>query len=474
MKHCYFSLMLLFGAALLTGCSQDDMASGDEQPTNGVTMSVKDFVADNQTRTSLTLDESTGLKFKWSEGDDVCVFGPNDSQQILLTMIGGADVNTAYFSSDDYQLKAGVSYVAYYPYINNLKQEPKIPISYEGQTQTANNNYDHLSKYDFLVTDKTTPESTNNAHFDFNHMGAILRLKMEMPEAGTWQSVTLSAADEAFTTAATLDLFGETLIVPTTQSSSVTLNLNNIETTEANETLTAWLMLSPADFTSRTMTVTVKSANGGEDVVYQFNPCKNFEAGKAYSFTLKSGVQYVDLGLPSGTLWADRNLGANKMTDYGLYLPWGESTEITASNYGAYKGYWLYNTVGKYIDYQGSSDYDPAVILLDNGSVTPNQDDFAELVENTSLEWTTIDGVAGTKYTAENGNYIFLPAAGYRSMTTYKNVGEYACYWSSEFKVREYGSESVGAMFRSRESVLAEDLFDGHYWWAVPIRSVKK
>jgi len=271
-----------------------------------------------------------------------------------------------------------------------------------------------------------------------------------------------------------LTFSGETLINPTTTSSSVTLNLSGVETTEANEVLTAWFVLSPADFTSCSITVTVKSANGGEDVVYQLSPNKQFKAGKAYSYTLKSGVQYIDLGLPSGTLWVDRNLGAKKMTDYGLYLPWGESTEVTASNYGAYNGYWINNNLGRYVDYQGYTDYDPAVILLNNGSVTPNQDDFAELVEYTSLEWTTINGVSGTKYTGENGNYIFLPAAGYRSMTAYKKVGEYACYWNSEFKAREDGTKSVGAMFRSRESKLAEDLFDGCYWWATPIRSIKK
>ena len=39
-----------------------------------------------------------------------------------------------------------------------------------------------------------------------------------------------------------------------------------------------------------------------------------------------NGHAYVDLGLPSGTLWATMNVGANSETDTGLYFAWGETT----------------------------------------------------------------------------------------------------------------------------------------------------
>lgn len=38
-----------------------------------------------------------------------------------------------------------------------------------------------------------------------------------------------------------------------------------------------------------------------------------------------NGYEYVDLGLPSGTLWAKMNVGAESETDYGLYFAWGET-----------------------------------------------------------------------------------------------------------------------------------------------------
>ena len=51
----------------------------------------------------------------------------------------------------------------------------------------------------------------------------------------------------------------------------------------------------------------------------------NNAAGNSYSdYDLPQGIGYVDLGLPSGTLWCTRNLGATKATDPGFHIPWGE------------------------------------------------------------------------------------------------------------------------------------------------------
>lgn len=36
--------------------------------------------------------------------------------------------------------------------------------------------------------------------------------------------------------------------------------------------------------------------------------------------------EYVDLGLPSGTLWATCNVGATSPEDYGDYYAWGETS----------------------------------------------------------------------------------------------------------------------------------------------------
>jgi len=53
----------------------------------------------------------------------------------------------------------------------------------------------------------------------------------------------------------------------------------------------------------------------------------NWANANAPQYEVKSTLdyEYVDLGLPSGTLWAKCNIGANSETDYGLYFAWGET-----------------------------------------------------------------------------------------------------------------------------------------------------
>lgn len=101
-----------------------------------------------------------------------------------------------------------------------------------------------------------------------------------MPETGTWQKLTLSTTEEAFTTSATIDLFTKALS-NATKSSSVTLDLNDIVTTAEDNVLTAWIMLSPVDLQGKAVSVSVKSAE--KEYVATFTPTKAYVAGKAYS-----------------------------------------------------------------------------------------------------------------------------------------------------------------------------------------------
>ena len=50
-----------------------------------------------------------------------------------------------------------------------------------------------------------------------------------------------------------------------------------------------------------------------------------------------NGHEYVDLGLPSGTLWATCNVGAKAPRDYGDYFAWGETSAKTNYYLGTYK-----------------------------------------------------------------------------------------------------------------------------------------
>ena len=136
-------------------------------------------------------------------------------------------------------------------------------------------------------------------------------------------------------------------------------------------------------------------------------------------------VEYVDLGLPSGNLWATCNLGASSPEAYGDYYAWGEvepKQEYTYPNHKWYKegapslGFTKYNNEDGKLSLE---DEDDAVIQkLGNGWRTPTLADFRELTNQkyTTIEKTTLNGVAGYQITSKrNKKSIFIPFAGFRN-----------------------------------------------------------
>ena len=156
-------------------------------------------------------------------------------------------------------------------------------------------------------------------------------------------------------------------------------------------------------------------------------------------------AEWVDLGLPSGLLWAKCNLGATKPEEYGDYYAWGETVTKEVYDWSTYK-YCNgdYNQLTKYCNdpeygYNGFTDNlttlqpsdDVATQKLGNGARMPTETEWCELIANTTSEWTTENGVYGRKLTASNGKSLFFPAAGYRDGSELHYAGELGVYWSS-------------------------------------------
>ena len=154
---------------------------------------------------------------------------------------------------------------------------------------------------------------------------------------------------------------------------------------------------------------------------------------------------YVDLGLPSGTLWATMNVGATSPEDYGDYFAWGETTPKSTYDWSTYK--WCngsYDTQTKYCtdsDY-GTVDNKTTLDLSDDAAYVnwggdwrmPTIKEQKELrnTNYTTRTWTTLNGVKGYKVTSKiNGNSIFLPAAGHRRNSDLNDAGSFGYYWSS-------------------------------------------
>ena len=155
--------------------------------------------------------------------------------------------------------------------------------------------------------------------------------------------------------------------------------------------------------------------------------------------------EYVDLGLPSGLLWVTCNVGADNPEDYGDYFAWGETTTKSTYNWSTYQYCNGSNTTltkycnNSYYGYNGFTDNlttllpedDAATANWGDGWRMPTQAEFQELLDNTTVTWTTQNGVNGRLFTASNGNSLFLPAAGFRSDSSLYYAGGYGDYWSS-------------------------------------------
>ena len=152
--------------------------------------------------------------------------------------------------------------------------------------------------------------------------------------------------------------------------------------------------------------------------------------------------EYVDLGLPSGTLWATCNIGANSPEEYGDYFSWGETEYKEMYNYSTYK--WCrgsYDTMTKYCTniFFGSVDNKTELEAEDDAASVnwgpswcmPTYEQYQELINNCSWQWTTVNGINGQLVTGPNGNTLFLPSAGYYSGSMLSASGELGNYWSS-------------------------------------------
>ena len=169
----------------------------------------------------------------------------------------------------------------------------------------------------------------------------------------------------------------------------------------------------------------------------------SFTTSRATTGTL-NGHTWVDLGLPSGLLWATTNIGAEDPEDYGNYYAWGETeTKETydTTTYRYYNG--SPTALTKYCNNEsyGNEGYTDTLTILeaDDDAATanwgsdwrmPTQSEIQELIDN--CDTTMIDN--GMLFTSRNnGNSIYLPAAGeYIGNEFFINAGGYFWhYWSS-------------------------------------------
>ncbi len=133
----------------------------------------------------------------------------------------------------------------------------------------------------------------------------------------------------------------------------------------------------------------------------------------------------VDLGLPSGTLWADRNVGARTPSDYGDLYAWGEVSIKRDYSQGTY------SLQDKPMNKIATIQHDAATAILGDEWCMPSEEQMQELLEECEWKWTQSEGHKGYELKGKNGNTIFLPAAGWICSTQPDYQNMYGYYWTA-------------------------------------------
>lgn len=185
-----------------------------------------------------------------------------------------------------------------------------------------------------------------------------------------------------------------------------------------------------------------------------------------------AGYDYIDLGLPSGRLWAAYNVGATKISELGDYFSWAE---VTPKNEYSW---WNLN----YFDYDNSqftkycstsrkgvidnittleSQDDVATVFWGDEWRMPTVEEIKELFENCNWRWTDdyegmdIAGYVGVSKL--NNNTIFFPAAGdFEGLTLLP--GGMGCYWTSSL-IKEYNEYAYSFFFNKNTSYIGDDMY---------------
>lgn len=237
--------------------------------------------------------QGSSVKVSWKETDVVCVYTINGSR-IRFGINSISDSHNATLTGYGWGLASNTQYYGYAPYNSDYYtyQLPMtaLPIPYVGQTQQGNDNTSHLAAYDYMTTQAVSTSSA--CHFDYNHLGSIIRVECPMKTTESFASLTFSTSSDKFITNATMNVTNNQL-TPTEQANEISLALNGV-TVEEGGTLVAYLMVAPTDLSSEFVELTLTTTDG--KTAKQIFTAPNIKAGKCYPVTMDVEFDAADEG----------------------------------------------------------------------------------------------------------------------------------------------------------------------------------
>jgi hypothetical protein len=437
-------LIALAALVVFAGCKK-------EKETNGVVLKASIEQNKGEGRTSLNpIVTPTGstAEILWTAGDQILV--NNGTSNAIFTLTGGAGTTEGTFVyNGDYAFDA--NNVAVYPETATLSGNTvslTLPAAQTAAAGTFGNGANPM------LGTFTGPNDLR-----FKSLCGVLGVSLTGDNVViTGIEIVSNAPTDKLNGMFEADCTAADPVLAATAGNTGTnhLMLNCNATLTTSETQEFYMVL-PVGALANGFTMNVY--NGGPDPIFSKSTQSTELAVEWNTVKVMSVVEvtvaggggddhaYVDLGLPSGLLWATSNVGANAPEEYGDYFAWGETQPKVTYNWSTYQycnGGDGWNTLTKYCNnssygYNGYTDNlttllpedDAAAANWGNGWRMPTKEEFEELYNNTTVTWTQQNGVNGRLFTATNGNSLFLPVAGSRYDSSLYLAGSVGYYWSS-------------------------------------------
>lgn len=293
-------------------------------------------------------------------------------------------------------------------------------------------------------TSSGTETSSSAATATFNHLGGLLCIKIDKMPSSTC-TLTLTA-DKKICGDFNVDLTDSQPEIESDDASS-TDNVVTVNTSGGiyNEPCVYYIPMPIGEY-NVTVELSYGLIKGKENASCTATKKVEIERAKIKRITIKQstmykggykiidGYKFIDLGLPSGLLWAETNVGAELPADFGDFYAWGE-TSVEDKYSGSYKYYNFDNykykdkeddTIYTFTKYNSGGDMltldtsdDAAYTNWTTKCWTPTKEQVQELIDNTTVtldatrensRGTTITGAEFKSKT--NDNSIFLPYNG--------------------------------------------------------------
>ncbi|MCQ2336580.1 MAG: hypothetical protein MJ010_05320 [Paludibacteraceae bacterium] len=428
-------LIYLAGAALVMMASASCEKKADVQnpeSKKGMVKTVFSAVSnESKEKTSIS-----GSDILWSADDQVKIYAGTSTTGNNFTLTDGEGTTSAIFEGWIAET-ATAPYYAVYPSsaaqgIDGSTIKYSIP---------ANQAYVENS----FATSTVPMVAYSEADKSLAFKNQTAFIKLQLTGAGTIKTMEIASAANNI-----CGTFSVSKTDPTAASTAVTgakkITVTNIEGTEldASEAINVIIALAPANFAANDLTLSMTATDGKAFSTKLGGFTVGRSQGKAVAINVefvtqttgeaetKDGtmVKWVQLW-ENGPKWAEYNVGATSVGEYGGYYCWGGTYEngegIT----------WMDDHYTGSEDIQGGS-HDTAKNLWGDKWQMPTEADYRALIASCDVDWKSESerghGVAGLLVKGKgdySGNSVFFPAAGYYYDGRVDNAGSGGSYWSS-------------------------------------------